>query len=101
VALSDGSTFPSSDRWDNIFCIGQEICGSGNYLDGVVVYSYSQVARTGDFNGDRRDDVVTFLRSTNLSTKPGWVYVKLAYGNDFVDAFPNLPRARWVPIVVH
>jgi FG-GAP-like repeat len=100
VALSDGSNFPSSQLWSDLFCIGNQFCGSGRYIDGVSQTSYSQVSRTGDFNGDGRDDVVAFLRSTELSTKPGWVYVKLAYANQFVDAFPNLPRKAWVPLIV-
>jgi len=100
VALSDGSNFPASELWSDLFCIGNQFCGSGRYIDGVSQTSYSQVSRTGDFNGDTHADVVAFLRSTELSTKPGWVYVKLAYGNHFVDAFPTLTPRLWIPIVV-
>jgi hypothetical protein len=87
VARSNGSSFPAANisRWASFFCIGNETCGSGNYIDGISQTTYSQVSRTGDFNGDLRDDVVTFLRNTTAG-KLGYVYVKLAYGNSFVDA---------------
>jgi hypothetical protein len=42
------------------FCIGQEVCG------------------TGDFNGDGYGDVVTFLRSTSSTAGRGDVYVGLS-----------------------
>jgi hypothetical protein len=87
VGLSNGADFPSETitRWvpDNDgFCVGNEICGSGATMDGVS--GYGQISRTGDFNGDTHDDVVRFLRNTN-GTYPGYVYVRLAYGNSFVD----------------
>ena len=66
---------------------------AGRYIAGdqPVTSDYSQVSRTGDFNGDCIGDVVAFLRSTEPSTKPGWVYVKLAYGSQFVDVIPTNP----------
>ena len=98
VALSNGSSFPSSSVWDNLFCIGNQTCGSGNYIDTVDQTTYSQVSRTGDFNGDSRDDVVAFLRSTELNTKPGWVYVKLSNGSQFVDSISI--RSAWVLSII-
>jgi hypothetical protein len=86
VGLSNGARFPKSDinLWSDNFCIGSEVCGSGATMDGISNTSYSQFSRTGDFNGDTHDDVVRFMRSTNTNY-PGYVYVKLAYGNGFVD----------------
>jgi len=107
VALSNGSTFPLATLglWDNYFCLGSQQCGSGAYINNVGQTSYSQAARTGDFNGDCADDVVAFLRSTEPSTKPGWVYVKLAYGAGFVDVIPTNPvippagpNRIWLPL---
>jgi hypothetical protein len=95
VALSNGSAFPHSDLWSDLFCIGNQTCGSGDRIDNVGPTTYSQVSRTGDFNGDGSDDVVTFLRNTEPDTKDGWVDVKLAYGNGFVDSIPQSPAA-WV-----
>jgi hypothetical protein len=103
VALSDGANFPDSELWVEGFCIGNETCGSGRYIDTISQTSYSQVAHTGDFNGDMDDDVVTFLRSTQLSTKPGWVYVKLACGHSFLDFCqpPVTPTSTATPTVTN
>jgi hypothetical protein len=106
VGVSSGSSFPSSTLWNlnenDPFCINQEQCGSGRYLYNVNHTTYSQVARTGDFNGDGRADVITFLQSNYLADKPGWVYVRLAWGNHFVDEIPTglTPRA-WMPFLRH
>jgi hypothetical protein len=98
VSLSNGSRFPKSDinLWSDYFCTGNEICGSGASMDGVS--GYVQVSRSGDFNHDNHDDVVRFTRNTNSSI-PGYVYVKLAYGNSFVDyvAPTNTPTPSQTP----
>ena len=102
VAPSDGASFPveTLGLWDPYFCIGSEQCGTGTYIDGVGSSTYSHVSRTGDFNGDGRDDVVTFLRNTNAS-KPGWVYVKLACGDQFLDVCPSLVSpVNWLPLIM-
>jgi hypothetical protein len=102
VALSNGSSFPSNSStppWKTFFCINSELCGSGNYIDGVSITSYSQVARMGDFNGDSRFDAITFLRSTDLTNKPGYVYVAPSTGSQFVDSLPSLPKRGWLPLV--
>jgi hypothetical protein len=86
VALSNGSSFPNSTLRATDFCIGQQTCGSGNYIDTVGVTSYTQVSRTGDYDANRRADLISFLRSTNLTYEPGYVYVDLT---------PSPPN-RWV-----
>jgi hypothetical protein len=80
VAPSNGSSFLSSGLWTTSFCTGSELCGSGNSIDGLDMTSYSQVAQTGDFDGDGFDDAITFLRSTDLSSQPGYVYVASSDG---------------------
>ncbi|MGI5499271.1 FG-GAP repeat domain-containing protein [Lentzea sp. CA-135723] len=61
VSLSDGGRFvQDSWRWHDFFGVGNEI------------------PLTGDFNGDGRDDVVTFTRGDR-----GDVYVALSNGNGF------------------
>ncbi|MFN0251532.1 MAG: FG-GAP-like repeat-containing protein [Kofleriaceae bacterium] len=55
-----GRSFGTSSRWNDWFCIGNEIC------------------ETGDFDGDGRDDVITFLRGT-----AGHVYVGRSIGSTF------------------
>lgn len=64
VALSNGFSFGTATKWQNFFCISAEDC------------------QVGDFNGDRRDDVVSF-------TKSGAVYVGLSNGFSFADG------AKW------
>ncbi|WP_082373897.1 FG-GAP-like repeat-containing protein [Nocardia sp. NRRL S-836] len=62
VALSTGSAFEgTSVKWHDHFGIGGEVLG------------------TGDFNGDGKDDVVTFARGDS-----GDVYVSLSDGTKFV-----------------
>ncbi|MBB4966728.1 FG-GAP-like repeat-containing protein [Saccharothrix violaceirubra] len=61
VALSTGSGFSPSSVWHNHFGIGGEIVDSG------------------DFNGDGKDDIVTFTRG-----EAGDVYVSLSDGTKFV-----------------
>lgn len=49
--------FGAGDRWHDWFCVNNEICGSG------------------DFNGDGKDDIITFTRGS-----AGDVYVGKSYG---------------------
>jgi len=61
VALSTGKGFRSSAvKWHDTFCYG------------------SEVPLVGDFNGDRKDDIVTFPRGHT-----GDVYVALSTGREF------------------
>jgi hypothetical protein len=62
VSLSTGSGFSGSGvKWHDFFAVGNEI------------------PLVGDFNGDGRDDIVTFTRGTT-----GDVYVALSNGSSFV-----------------
>jgi hypothetical protein len=75
VALSSGSQFGSATSpWSSFFCLGNEVCG------------------VGDFNGDGKDDVITFLRSTYSPNKVGNVFVQLSNG---ANAFG--PSQLWNP----
>jgi hypothetical protein len=66
VATSTGAALNQSSLWNqSIFCYGLEEC------------------RVGDFNGDGRDDISAFLRSTQLEPKRGDVYVGLSTGSAF------------------
>jgi hypothetical protein len=68
VALSDGTRFAGDGwLWHDRFCYGTE------------------VPSVGDFDGDGRDDVVTFTRGTT-----GDVYVSRSDGGRFTDT-----GARW------
>jgi hypothetical protein len=49
--------FAAGDRWHDFFCIDSEVCG------------------TGDFDGDGKDDIITFTRGS-----AGDVYVGRSYG---------------------
>jgi hypothetical protein len=61
VALSTGSNFTGTGwKWHDYFAVGSEIPG------------------TGDFNGDGRDDIVTFTRGPAAD-----VYVALSTGSSF------------------
>jgi hypothetical protein len=61
VALSQGSSFGPATKWHDMFSCGSEI------------------PMTGDFNGDGKDDIVTFKRGY-----AGDVFVALSAGNTFV-----------------
>ncbi|MEW1839195.1 FG-GAP repeat protein [Nonomuraea angiospora] len=62
VSLSNGGKFVQDNwKWHDHFAVGNEI------------------PAVGDFNGDGRDDVVSFGRGTN-----GDVYVSLSDGGKFV-----------------
>src|SRR5207249_10460276 len=62
VALSTGHSFVGTGwKWHDFFAVGSEIPG------------------TGDYNGDGRDDIVTFTRGPAAD-----VYVALSNGHTFV-----------------
>jgi hypothetical protein len=62
VSLSTGSGYQPSVKWHDHFAVGAE------------------VPMVGDFNGDGRDDIVTFTRGTS-----GDVYISLSNGSRFVE----------------
>ena len=65
VALSDGTKFVGTGiQWSDYFCTGAQIC------------------KTGDVNGDGRDDLIAFVRTTHLSDDSD-VYVALSTGSSF------------------
>lgn len=73
VALSTGGSFINTGSlWHKFFCIGNEIC------------------QAGDFNGDGKDDVVTFVRGSTAK-----VYVELSLGYQFGDR--DAPAEEWQP----
>ncbi len=80
VALSTGSSFVVAGTWHNYFAIGNEI------------------PLVGDFNGDGRDDIVTFTRGPNAD-----VYVALSNGSAFVGSGlmwqPNFVADSAIPAV--
>lgn len=67
-----GDAKAPAEKWQDFFCAGSEICG------------------VGDFNGDGRDDIITFLRNdypANPATY-GDVYVGISTGS-VVGGFPS------------
>lgn len=67
VALSNGNEFvQESEPWQDLFCIGDEQC------------------LVGDFNGDGRDDIIAFVKSTRSGGAEGDVFVSLSDGTAFV-----------------
>ncbi len=68
VMLSDGNQFLPPVQWQSYFCLGNEI------------------PLTGDFNGDGRTDIATFLRSSEPGLATGDVYVGLSTGSGFESA---------------
>ena len=79
VALSNGHGFAPNpgERWHDWFCLGQEVCQSG------------------DVNGDGSADILAFARSTKEGGGRGDVYVALAGGNPRVaeQEMPVAPRS--------
>jgi hypothetical protein len=65
VALSDGSRFGPGQKWNDWFCVGNEIPAAG------------------DFNGDGRDDLVTFVQDTQAGDARGDVFVCTSTGSGF------------------
>lgn len=66
VSLSTGAEFGArGDQWEELFCIGNEVCA------------------TGDFNGDGFDDIVAFVQDTTSGGQEGDVYVALSDGSSF------------------
>lgn len=65
MALSNGATFGQATVWHGFFCINAEICA------------------TGDFNGDGKDDIATFVRSSKAEPSLGDVWVALSNGASF------------------
>ena len=65
VSLSSGTQFGTASKWHEIFCSGEEICA------------------TGDFNGDGKDDIAAFVRSTKAEPSTGDVWVALSTGSGF------------------
>ncbi len=71
VALSNGFQFVNTNSlWHKFFCIGAESC------------------QTGDFNGDGKDDIVSFTKGST-----GKVYVELSIGYQFGDR--EAPAQLW------
>ena len=74
VAISTGGStsglFDYRGVWHHFFCVNQEDC------------------QTGDFNGDGRDDIVAFTKSTS-----GNIWVELSTGSSFGDL--NAPAELW------
>ncbi len=65
VALSTGSSFGAGTKWHDFFCIGNEI------------------PAVGDFDGDGKDDIITFIRDTKTGSLRGDVVVALSTGSSF------------------
>ncbi|MGI8964789.1 MAG: N-acetylmuramoyl-L-alanine amidase, partial [Limisphaerales bacterium] len=68
VALSNGNGFNAGSKWSEFFCVGAEI------------------PMVGDFNGDGKDDIVTFIRggyNGAAGVSDGDVIVALSNGNGF------------------
>ncbi len=68
VALSTGTAFGGGQKWHEFFSIGNE------------------VPMVGDFNGDGKDDIVTFVRdggNAAAGVPDGNVYVSLSTGTGF------------------
>jgi hypothetical protein len=67
IALSNGSKFGKPQKWHDAFC-----GGNGNEIPAV-----------GDFNGDGKDDIVTFVRNDKPGKWEGDVWIALSNGSKF------------------
>jgi hypothetical protein len=65
VALSTGTGFGTPTKWHNFFCIGTEL------------------PRVGDFNGDGKDDIASFVRDSKTGLAANDVWVALSTGSSF------------------
>ncbi len=81
VELSDRSRFGDgsapAELWNDIFCAANEACD------------------VGDFDGNGREDIVTFLQSDYISTNPetiGDVIVAVSTGSQWAGGFVTLPK---------
>ena len=70
VAINTGSQFVNTGLWHRFFCIASETC------------------LTGDFNGDGKDDIVSFAKGSDAK-----VYVELSTGSRFGDG--DAPAELW------
>jgi hypothetical protein len=68
VGLSTGNGFVPASKWSDWICIGLEICG------------------VGDFNGDRHDDAIAFVRDTQTGIGQGDAWVAVSTGVNFAPA---------------
>jgi hypothetical protein len=69
VATSNGSSFVNDRLWHNSFCVDGMTCA------------------VGDMNGDGKDDIVAFVKSTYGGTAQNDVYVSLSTGSGFAQTF--------------
>lgn len=65
VSLSTGSGFGAAQLWHDGFCLGGEVC------------------EVGDFDGDGKDDIVTFVRNARTDGGSGNVQVAVSNGESF------------------
>lgn len=120
VALSSGSSFGATSKWQEFFCILDETCGVGDFdgdndddiitfakgSNGAVYVALSnrsafgagsiwhnffcvgdETCAAGDFTGDGKDDILTFLGGGYDGRTEGDVYVATSKGNSFGDGW--------------
>ena len=86
VGLSNGTDFgPIGVKWhDNL--------GAGDSVPGA-----------GDFNGDGKDDIVTFTRGgtadVNVSSSSGSQFQAVQLWHDWFAPFTEIPQPRFIPLV--